>query len=135
MVLELAGRRIAVEIAYTSPPGKETLHLLNCLSAGFTEIVSLCDNTTKRRHIERMLRSQLIPGQERFFSFRTVHQFQTLLTDYGEATLKFGGPHAGDKAPSVNLPKNPEELEALTKRMLAEIAVRKARAKSGAESP
>ena len=78
-------------------------HLLNCLGAGFTEIVCVCDLTVRRTRIEALLRPKLMPAQQAFFHFRTARQLQTRLAEIGQASQKSEAADAGSKAPATGV--------------------------------
>ena len=130
IVLELRGRRLACEIRGTTKVPDEVDHLLNCLSAGYTEIFCVCDPTVRRQRIEALLLSRIMPGQEVFFQFLTVHQFLTRLADIGQATQKSGGPATGDKALPTPVAITKDDQAVVEKQMLAKIRENRAKAKA-----
>ena len=72
----------------TTTAEQEVAHLLNCLRAGSTEIVCVCDATRHRSRIEAQLRAEVSAEQQACFHFLTAHQLQVRLADIGQATQK-----------------------------------------------
>ena len=110
-------------------------HLLNCLSAGFTEIICVCDATVRRHRTESLLRQRIIPGQETCFHFLTLRQLQTRVTDIGQAAQKLEGAMAGGKALPTAVMITREEQDAIKQKLLGEIAERRAKAKAAKMKP
>ena len=130
IVLTLGERSLACEISATTTPEQEAAHLVNCLAAGFTEIVCVCDATVRRRKIEELVRRKVLAGQESFFRYLTVRQLQTLVSDIGQAAQKSEAPDLSGKAPPVSIVITREEQDEVALRQLAEIAERRAKAKA-----
>ena len=120
---------MACEISATTPD-QEVDHLLNCLGAGFIEIVCVCDATVRRRRIEELLRPRIIPGQEALFHFLTVRQLQSRVADIGQAAQKSEIPDPNGKAPPDPVVITRDEQHELAQRQLAEIAERRAKARA-----
>ncbi len=128
IVLTLHDRTVACEISATTTPEQEVAHLLNCLTEGFTEIVCACDATVRRRRIEELLTSRLMPDQKAYFHFCTVRQLQARLADIGQAVQKSQPTNVGGKAPVVAVTVTRDEQESVAQQMLAEMGERRAKA-------
>ena len=61
--LEKGGLRIAVEVAITSPPGRELAHIANCLADGYDKVVSLFLDETSLETTRARL-SETLPAQQ-----------------------------------------------------------------------
>lgn len=129
IVLTLGKRKLACEISATTTAEQEVNHLVNCLSAGFTEIVCVCDATIRRQRIEALLRSRIIPGQETLFHFLTARQLQTRLADIGQSIQKSEVPATGGKATAVPVTITRDDQATVAQNLLAEIGQRRAKAR------
>lgn len=135
LFLKLGNRRLACEISATSTADQEVAHLVNCLTAGFTEIFCVCDATVRRGRIEALLRQRIAAGQEGCFHFLTVHQFQGRVSEIGEEARKSGAASIGGKAPAPSVDITREDQKAMAEQQLREIAERKAKAKAKRQPP
>ena len=130
IVLTLGARRLACEISATTTVGQEVRHLLNCLSAGFLEIVCVCDATYRRQKIEALLLSRIVPSQETLFHFLTTHQLQARVAEIGQAAQKADLPNPGGKAVATAVTVTKDEKADIVQKQLSEIAERRAKARA-----
>ncbi|MBD1363480.1 type IV secretion system DNA-binding domain-containing protein [Mucilaginibacter sp. ZT4R22] len=80
VLLEKAGKRIAVELSVTNTPEYELKNIQKCLSAGYESVVCCCANKKKLAAIKKLVTAAVPVADMGKITFGTVEDFHSILT-------------------------------------------------------